>query len=796
MAIEVRVPFSALERLSAGSILADRAAHVDSSVVAAFGAARPDVTVVAVGGYGRLELFPYSDVDLLLLVDGVPETPAAKNSIAEFLRILWDEGYRVSQSVRTEADCCELHEGNLELTISLLDRRYVCGDRARFDTLDQRFPKFLASQKSTIARELCRSARDRHTKYQDTIYHLEPNVKEHPGALRDVHVIHWLSKIAGDETADASDDIASSRMFLYSVRLFLHDCFRRDNNVLSFDAQESISEKPAEWMRLYYRHVREISRAANRAMDVVESATNGLLAQFRDWRGRVSNSEFTVLRERVYLRDPQRLEIDPGVVMRLMTFISRHQLALAADTERRLAACTPAPPSWNGMRELLSLPHCIFGLRAMHSTGILAKILPEWNRVDCLVVRDFYHRYTVDEHTLLTVQALDDVTRAKTGFETRFAELTTEIDRPDLLRLALLLHDIGKGEGDHVARSLQIAAAVLDRLGVPAADRATVEFLIRHHLDLSSMMTSRDLSDPAAARYMAHQVETVERLKLLTLLTYADISSVNPTAMTPWRLEQLWRVYAVTSAELTRELETERIESQPNTPRSDFLEGFPTRYLRTHSDAEIDRHREQARSGTIIDLVKSGGTWQMTVIAPDRQFLLASISGALASFGMNILKAEAFGNRQGLVLDTFVFSDPLRTLELNPSEVDRLRETLTRCVLGKTDVKQLLKKRPRSPAGGRIKAAVSFNNDVSATATLIEIIAEDRPGLLYDLTSAISSTGCNIEVVLIDTEAHKALDVFYVTSAGKKLSPEVEGLLRANLLAAVVEQVSQPASGA
>ena len=175
----------------------------------------------------------------------------------------------------------------------------------------------------------------------------------------------------------------------------------------------------------------------------------------------------------------------------------------------------------------------------------------------------------------------------------------------------------------------------------------------------------------------------------------------------------------------------------------------------------------------------------MTVIAPDRPFLLASISGALASFGMNILKAEAFANRQGLVLDTFVFSDPLRTLELNPEEVDRLRETLTRCVHGQDRRKAIVEKTAAAcSVSGRIKSSVTFNNDVSTTATLIEIVAEDRPGLLYDLTSAISTTGCNIEVVLIDTEAHKALDVFYVTCGGKKLSPDVETMLRANLQAA------------
>jgi [protein-PII] uridylyltransferase len=778
-----------LETVSSELVLADRAARVDSAVAAAFGRAQPSVTVVAVGGYGRQELFPYSDVDLLLLVDKLPDHPRYKEPISEFLRILWDEGLHVSQSVRTVADSCELHEGNLELTISLLDQRYVCGDRARFVDLERRFQKFLTAQKNTVLQELSKAAGARHLKYQETIYHLEPNVKEHPGGLRDLHVIHWLAKLTGT----AAEDIAGPRQFLYSVRLSLHEHFRRDNNLLSFEAQEAIFENPSESMRAYYRGAREISRAVTRAIDTSESAHAGLLAQFRDWRGRLSNTEFTVLRERVYLRDPQRLEADPGIIMRLLLFLARHKLKIAPDTERRLRDATPVPPLWTQMLELLSLPDCTFALRVMHETGLLEKIIPEWERIDSLVVRDFYHRYTVDEHTLLTLEALHiqngpanrgSPDLCPPGLLKRFADLESEVDRPDLLRFSLLLHDIGKGGGDHVAKSVAIAGNVLDRFGAPPADRATVQFLIEHHLDLSSIMTSRDLGDPATARHIADDAGTVERLKSLTLMTYADVSSVNPTAMTPWRLEQLWRTYAVAHEELTRELESERIHPEHNGPRAEFLEGFPTRYLRTHTDAEIDRHMELARSGNVLDVVRHNGTYQMVVIAPDRPYLLASISGALASFGVNILKAEAFANRRGLVLDTFVFADPLRTLELNPSEAERLRDTVTKCILGKTDVKQLLKKRPRPTGSGRIKPSVTFNNDVSQTATLIEIVAEDRPGLLYDLTSAISAAGCNIEVVLIDTEAHKALDVFYVTSAGKKLSPDVESLLRSNLQSA------------
>jgi [protein-PII] uridylyltransferase len=293
-------------------------------------------------------------------------------------------------------------------------------------------------------------------------------------------------------------------------------------------------------------------------------------------------------------------------------------------------------------------------------------------------------------------------------------------------------------------------------------------------------MQSRDVFDPQTAVELARQVETVERLKMLTLLTYADIGAVHPEAMTPWRAEQLWQVYLMVYNALTRELETDRIEAVPSGPpeRVEFLAGVPMRYLRTHTEAEIAAHMAlEARSrtqagGAAVEVCRLDAAWRLTLVAPDRPGLFAAAAGTLSSFGMNIVKAEAYSNRRGLVLDTFTFEDPMRTLDLNPTEVDRLRHTAERVLAGKTDVRELLRHRPKptppSPKG-RIASQVSFNSEASATATLVEIVAEDRPGLLYDLASAISSNGGNIEVVLIDTEAHKAIDVFYVTAGGKKL---------------------------
>ena len=760
-----------------------RSNSVDEVVLAAFDKFRPPVTAVAVGGYGRRELFPFSDVDLLLLNSGPLDT-AAREPVSDFLRTLWDSGLRVSQSVHTPAECCVIHEGNLELTISLLDQRYLCGEASRHVQLTAAFPKFLGSQRGAIVTHLIQAARARHSKYGGTIYHLEPDVKEHPGGLRDLHVIHWLRKLKTFET----EPLDEARDHLFAVRAELHRYSRRDNNVLMFEAQEALSADPANWMRQYYRNARQIFAAANRALDACEPVENSLFSQFRERRSRLSNAEFTVSRERVLLRNPGQLPHDPGAAVRLLLFVARHGVQVAADTVQRLCEMPSFTMTWVELRQVLALPHCAAALRLMAESGLLLKLIPEWSRIDCLVVRDFYHRYTVDEHTLVAIKGLEQLLGPQESLRKRFAAIYSEVDHRELLHFALLLHDIGKGDasGDHATQSSVIARRVMERLHAPQEDRETVLFLIEQHLVLSSIMTSRDLNDAVTARQISESMGTIERLKLLTLMTYADVSAVNPTAMTPWRLEQLWRVYRTGLNELTRELASDRIvaPSEADTQGTAFLDGFPTRYLRTHSPAEIQRHQELARRSPGIALERLNGTYQMTVVTPDRPFLLASISGSLASFGFNILKAEAFANRQGLALDTFVFADPNRTLELNPPEADRVRDVVERTILGKEDAGRLIGKRRRIVPVKRIEPAVSCSNEVSESATLIEIVAEDRPGLLYDVTSAISSTGANIEVVLIDTEAHRALDVFYVTADGGKLTPEHQDRLKAALIEA------------
>jgi [protein-PII] uridylyltransferase len=760
-------------------------------------------TICAVGGYGRSELFPYSDIDLLILAEKEEDLAAMKEPLSDFLRVVWDAGLHASQSVRTLDECVRLHEQNIELHISLLDLRFVYGNAGLFQRLTGALPAFYRKNENRLIRELADMAGKRHSKFNNTVYHLEPNIKEAPGGFRDIHLLHWLALLAQDKgrIREALEAIEGPKRFLTAVRCFLHNESKRDNNLLGFELQDKItaywmdaSAEPAEWMRLFYRNARQVYQAALHALEFAETKDPSLARQFRDWRGRLSSSEFTVSHERVFLRNPAATLASAQNVLGLFTFVARHGIPLSWDAQRRLAgdASLPArfqndPPRWRDWHEFLSQPHVAMALRQMQEAGLLTAAIPYWNTVECLVVRDFYHRYTVDEHSIVAVEVIDQL-GLRTDASVRFRGLLLEEQDRATLRLALLLHDVGKGTrpGDHVRGSLEAAAGVFERLAVPAPEREIANFLIAHHLDLSSVMTGRDLDDPATGRFLSSQIPTQEDLRRLALLTYADISAVNPTAMTPWRLEQLWRVYSAGLEQLTRELIANRIDIDGEQGAAltsgeppeilQFLQGFPTRYLRTHTSAQVRRHfeldRQRRRDGVAVSITQDSGAFLLTVLASDKPELFSKLCGALASRGMNILKAEASSNNHGCILDLIRFSDPMHNLDLNPDEVKRLEWTIECVVRNSLTVADLIKQKraqPRPSSGSKIMPSVRFSNDASDECTLIDFVGEDRPGLLYDMTSAISAAGCSIELVLVDTEAHKAIDVFYVTQAGGKL---------------------------
>ena len=283
---------------------------------------------------------------------------ASRQAISTFLQSLWDSGMRVSHSVRVPAECAEVHDGNIELNVSLLDQRYLAGDRALYADLARKLPRFIQAHREKLVRNLARLTRERHAKFASTLYHLEPNIKETPGGLRDYQLICWLAQLHGTDTsrlgtADPAPELRTAFRFLARVRCYLHYQNRRDNNVLSFESQDAMAGHwgggdAAAWMREYFRHARTVSRAAIRVLEANEAQSSALLAQFRDWRSRVGNADFSVHRERAHFRAPQALDADPELLFRLFEFVARHGIRLSPEAEQRIESRLGGLRAWFG----------------------------------------------------------------------------------------------------------------------------------------------------------------------------------------------------------------------------------------------------------------------------------------------------------------------------------------------------------------------------------------------------------------------------------------------------------------
>jgi [protein-PII] uridylyltransferase len=772
-----------------------------------------DVAVLALGGYGRRHLCLHSDVDVLIIFDGEIRG-ADEQFLRGLLHPLWDLRLVVGHQVREANELTRLEIDNPTFLLALVDSRAVAGEPSLF----QRAAASLApaEARAQMLELLWQLVDQRHAAFNETFYQLEPDIKDAPGALRDVTALRTIARLTDPAWLDRGpadrDCLDEAEEFLLRIRSILHLESRRNQNVLSHELQEKSAnvlqyaggeprQQVERLMSDYFRHARAVSRALEWARQTAPAPAGANLVRSRDGIRFVDLERARARPESWLSVFATAIDSQAPVAYETLAWMQQHVDRYVAED------FFPAPADRAALLTFFKPRAGLYArLSEMHDCRLLGRMFPEFAAITCRVVRDFYHKYTVDEHTLLTIRNLERLAASSVPSRERFAALLADLDAPELLVLALLFHDVGKWrDEDHVSESVRMARQMLDRLQLPAASRDRVEFLIANHLQMAVCAFRRDTEDPEIVRQFAELVGIEDQLKMLCLMTLVDIDAVNPDTMTPWREELLWRLYVDTYNQLTlgygdelidrtqsgvRDLLARRPSNLSEAEIRRFVEGLPRRYLRLCTPEAVYRHVELSRDirpdHVHAALERKGSTWEVTVVTLDKPFLFSNICGVLSSFGMDILRGHAMTNPNGLVLDSFQFTDQERWLELNGEAPGQFLRALEEVVSGELDVAARLRARERSVLyrrGGvpRFAPVIHCDNHSSRRYTILDIIANNALGLLHRISRLISRHGCDVDLVLIATEGEKAIDVFHITKGGTKLAEGAQIALTADL---------------
>ncbi|MGV6850254.1 MAG: [protein-PII] uridylyltransferase [Marinibacterium sp.] len=782
------------------------------------------MAVVAVGGYGRGEMAPFSDVDLLF-VSPYKITAWAESVIETMLYILWDLRLKVGHASRTIRDCLRLGREDFTIRTSLLEHRYLIGDKALADELNVALRTNLFSDGGRSFIEAKLEERERRHQRQGERYMVEPNVKEGKGGLRDLQSLYWIAKyVHGVQDAaelvplgvfrpEEFDSFATAESFLWAVRCHLHILAGRPSEKLTFDMQVEVAARMGYadaagrrgveiFMQDYFRNatkVGDLTRIFLTELEATHAKPAPLLQRLFRRTPRISPG-YSVIGNRLAVEDEAAFLADKLNLLRLFEEALRTGMLLHPDAMRLVAAHLDliddemrADPEAARIFLDLLLRHGNpdRALRRMNELGVLAAFLPEFEPVVAMMQFNMYHSYTVDEHTIQCVSQLARLERGE--LDERLPLSTTVLRRGinrKVLYMALLMHDIGKGRAeDHSILGARITYDACNRLGFSHAERDAVVWLVRHHLLMSDMAQKRDIADPRTVRDFAEVVGNSERLDLLLLLTVCDIRGVGPDVWNNWKASLIRALYRQTQRVLgdaPDRLDREVRESDARTKLREQLADWPADQL----EAELDRHyppywqglhitAQVVFAGMLRDLAASGDPGDIAIdLHPDEDRdvtraciamadhpgIFARLAGALALVGADVCDARTYTTKDGFVTATFWIQDN----EGHPYEVGhlpRLTKMIHRTLKGEVVARDALKSRdrikPREQAF-EVPTRITFDNDGSDIYTIIEVDTRDRPGLLFDLSKTLSDANVNVASAVVATYGEQAVDTFYV----------------------------------